>query len=324
MKNIFLGLLSIILISSCADEELGPILTFDNATIGSYIRLVQLNTGEFDLDNASTSALDYEVDFVDKENGSLVDEYILEVQFFDNTPGNGDNSIAKTQYKVFDKSQFSTSSNGNQGVRVMIPLSDVMSSLGLTMDQVSASDNFAFFGSVNQGGTVYSSANSTSTVRGSAFKGYFDFNGKLTCPQSDDKFVGTYTLSYEGDAGLGYGVPYESGSTVEVTAVPGSSTLREFSSIILPGIGGYGPYTTRFDLVCDKAVFELMTADGLGCISGNSIMFGPALDENKIAIGGDIDLADDSVIKLVLNEGLGNGGCAGQTGETATVLVLTK
>jgi len=316
--------LSVAFITSCADEELGPVLTFEKATVGSYIRLVQLNTGEFDLDNASTSALDYEVDFVDKENGTLVDEYVLDVQFFDNTPGNGDNSQAKTTFKVYPKSDFSDSVNGNKGIRVSVPLTEVMSSLGLSMDDVSAGDNFGFFGSVktSDGGT-YASTNSTGTVRGSAFGGYFDFNGKLTCPQPNDVFVGSYTISYEGDFGLGYGPPYADGLVIDVRAVPGSSTLREFDAVVLPGIGGFGPYTTRFDLVCTQSIFELMDTNGLGC-GGGGIMFGPVLDEFKIAKGAPLDLTDDSVIKLIFNEAFASGGCPSQSTPTETTMVLTK
>lgn len=323
MKNLFFSLLAMtFLLVSCADDELGPVLTFEKATVGSYIRLVELFTGEYDLENTGTTALDYEVDFVDADNGNQVTEYTVDAIFTDNTPGNGDNSQARTQYKVF--SDFADSRNGNKGVRVNIPLTEVLTLFGLSLDDVSASDQFTFFGTVTTtDGLEYASTNSTGTVRGSAFQGYFDFNGKLTCPQPNDKFVGTYVISFDGDVGLGYGPPYVEGDTVQVVTIPGSTTLRTFDAVVLPGIGGFGPYTTRFDLVCDKAVFELMDTNGLGC-GGGGIAFGPVLDENKIAVGAPLDLTDDSEIRLVLNEGFATGGCAGQTGDTETTIVLTK
>ena len=321
-KYIYLLLLTSLIITSCADEELGPVLTFEKATIGSYIRLVELFSGEFDLENTATTALDYEVDFVDIDNGNGVVEYIIDAQFVDNTPGNGDNSKAAIEYTVI--TDFTESRNGNVGARVQIPLLDLLSSFGLSIDEVSASDQFSFFGRVEtEDGQRYGSDNSTSTVRGSAFQGYFDFSGKLTCPQGDDRFVGDYVLSYEGDAGLGYGPPYEEGITVTISTITGSTTLRSFESLVLPAIGGFGPYTNRFDLVCDQAVFELMDSSPLGC-GGGGIMFGPARDDNNIPIGAPLDLSDDSVIRLIINEGFASGGCAGQTGDTQTTIVLTK
>ena len=321
-KILFSFLIGGLLFTSCADEELGPVLTFEKATIGSYVRLVELYTGEYDLENTGTTALDYEVDFVDINNGNEVAEYIVDAIFTDNTPGNGDNSKATTQYKIY--TDFAESRNGNQGVRVTIALTEVLTLFGLSLDEVSAGDQFSFFGKVKTNdGLEYGSTNSTGTVRGNAFQGYFDYNGKLTCPQPDDKFVGSYAISFDGDNGLGYGPPYSDGDVVEVVTIPGSSTLRAFDAVVLPGIGGFGPYTTRFDLVCDKAVFELMDTNGLGC-GGGGIAFGPVFDENKIAVGAPLDLTDDSEIRLVFNEGFATGGCAGQTGDTETVMILTK
>lgn len=317
-------LMTFAFITSCADPELGPILTFEKATIGSYIRLVQLNTGEFDLENTGTSALDYEVDFVDQANGNEVAEYQLEVQFFDNTPAGGAASQEKRVYKTFSKGDFSDSANGNKGIRVTIPFTDLTTLFGISADDVLAGDNFAFFGTVTQDdGATYASTNSTSTVRGSAFGGYFDFNGKATCPQPNDVFVGSYTISYEGDFGLGYGPPYADGLVIDVTAVSGSSTLRQFAAVVLPGIGGFGPYTTQFDLVCDKTEFVLMDSNGLGC-GGGGIMFGPAKGDDGLNIGAPLDLGDDSSITLIFNEAFASGGCPSQSTPTTTTMILTK
>ncbi len=321
-RLIYCSLFACLLFASCADDELGPVLTFDKATIGSYIRLVELFTGEYDLENAATTALEYEVDFVDIDNGNQVTEYVINAQFNDNTPGNGDNSQPSAVFRTI--TDFTESRNGNRGARVSIPLTEVLSVFGLSLDDVSAGDQFSFFGQVNTvDGVSYGSTNSTGTVRGSAFQGYFDFNGKLTCPQPNDRFVGNYVLTFDGDAGLGYGPPYQDGLEVTVSTVPGSSTLRTFESLVLPGIGGFGPYITRFDLVCDQAVYELMDSNGLGC-GGGGIMFGPVLDENRIAVGAPLDLSDDSVITLIFNEGFASGGCGGQTGDTETRMILTK
>lgn len=46
----------LLLVSSCADDNLKPILTFDQVTKGGYVRLVTLTTGEYDLQNFNSTA----------------------------------------------------------------------------------------------------------------------------------------------------------------------------------------------------------------------------------------------------------------------------
>ena len=65
-------------VSSCADPELGPVVTFETATIGAYVRFVsQDGNAEFDLANASASKFSYCVDFVSLDQGARVTEYIV-------------------------------------------------------------------------------------------------------------------------------------------------------------------------------------------------------------------------------------------------------
>ena len=139
---------------------------------------------------------------------------------------------------------------------------------------------------------------------------------------AQDKFVGDYMLTIEGASGIGYGPPY-SDQVVTISTVSGSNSLRQFSSEVLEEIGGFGPYDTTFEILCDRAVYQLMDTQGLGC-GGGGIMFGPALDENGEFITEPLDPNDDSRVILFFNEGFSNGGCPGQTGETVTKMVLTK
>ena len=74
IKNYIVASLASLMVFSCADPDLGPVLTFETATVGAYVRLVELRTGEFDLANPTSSALDYSVDFVDLEDGGRVSQ----------------------------------------------------------------------------------------------------------------------------------------------------------------------------------------------------------------------------------------------------------
>ena len=317
MKKLFYISLCLILGTvSCTDESLTPVLTFDKAGKGAYPRLVQLVTGEYDLANISASALQYEIEFVDIEQGSLVTQYDVNVAFIDNTEDNGDKGSASKTWMTFSASDFTTNADGFVGISITIPLTDVMALHGLVEADVAATDEFAFATVVTIPTGSFASTNSSATVRGGAFQGYFDFAGKLTCPLPDDLFVGEYTLSYDGPAGGGYGIPFSEG-TVTLTTVEGSSTRRSMGPLTyLPGIGGFGPYDATFDFVCTFTQMEDLDS-GLGCGAGSIILGNVPGSEQPV------DITDDSVIRITVDEGKSTGGC-GSISATATVVVLTK
>ena len=319
IKNYIVASLACLMIVSCADENLTPVLTFEKATIGAYVRLVELRTGEFDLANPSSSALDYSVDFVDLEEGALVSQYVIDAQFFDNTPANGDNSKARIEYKVYDSGSFSTSARGNPGVDVQIPLTEVAAAFGLSIDDLSAGDRFSFFGRVRQqDGAEYTSVNSSGTVRGSAFQGYFDFNGNVTCPLPDALFTGSYALTHVGDATAGFGLPFVE-ETITLSTVPGSSTLRQMTLNYLPAFGPFAVEGVRIDFICDVVEFQGMDS-GVGCGGGSITVVGahlPGYDTPSPQ-----DITDDSSITLNLIEYDADGGCG--VPAAAKTILLTK
>jgi len=313
MKNkILMLLVAVLVFASCEDEELAPVLTFDSATIGAYPRLVELTTGEYDLANISSSALIYEVDFVDESLGGEVAEYIINGQFIDNTPGN-DVSKGTLEYASFAPSDFSTSRNGNQGISITIPLTEALAFWGLSEDEVNPGDQFAFSTTVvHVDGTPYSADNSSQTVRGAAFQGFFTFNGTLTCPLADADFSGDYSLSYEGDATGGFGIPFPEGD-VTIRTIPGSSTMRSFNLPWAPGIGGFDVSDFVFDFVCENVIVADFST-GLACAGGSiTIVQGEPSS---------FDLMDDTEIILNIIEYQTDGGCG--VPPTPKTIVLRK
>lgn len=139
---------------------------------------------------------------------------------------------------------------------------------------------------------------------------------------TDNMFVGVYMLTLEGASGTDYGIPYEN-QIVTISPEPGSNTLRSFQSEILPDVGPHGPFKTTFDVLCDRAIYQLMDTESVGCGLG-AIMYGPALDENGEALSEPLDPNDDSRIVLFFNEGFADGGCVALQVETQTKMVLTK
>ena len=178
------GILPLITFSSCADEELTPIITFDIAGKGAYIRLIEETNKLINLFDVPGSNYTYSVEFVDVQQGALVSQYILDLVYQDNDDSNGDNSVVVSDWKTFSASDFETSPDGFKSVTgISLPAPEVISAAGTTADAVSAGDNFIVQGRlVMQDGSVHTNDNSSATVRGAAFRGHFNFTLPAACP----------------------------------------------------------------------------------------------------------------------------------------------
>jgi len=254
----------LVILSSCSSDSLKPILTFDQVGKGAYVRLTELIAGEFDLQKFSTSSYQYSVEFVDIDKGAGITQYDINVTFVDKTLP--DNSAGPKLFKSFSASEFSTSADGFKALEnVSIPLADLANLFGLSEDQFTAGDLFKFEGSITtQDGGVFTAANSSAAVNGSAFKGFFNFTAKVTCPLPDALYTGAYTLTYDPplDPNAGFGESLVEG-TVTLTNVPGSTTKRQFGATYLQVFGGFA-VTVTIDFVCVNVVM-VDTNTGVGC-----------------------------------------------------------
>lgn len=302
MKKLFYipAVIGMLVLSSCADENLAPLAVFDTLQKGAYPRQVEVVNTEFDLANPSTSAVAYTVEFVDLEKGNLVDQYVINASFKDNSGGT--NTKASTVYKTFSQSDFTTNADGFRQISITIPLSDLLTLFGLTINDVSSGDDFVIQTQLKlTDGSVFGSANSTDTVKGGAFRSLFDITAKATCPLASGKFVGDYKLELTtADVG-GFGPIFGAAPpNVTLALVSGSSTKRSFKFTYLPDDYAFGPYTVTLEFACDK-VFVSSINTGVGC-GGGSITI----------VQGDVtgfNLADDSTIEFNLVEFDKDGGC---------------
>ncbi len=309
MKNILYFLaVGLFIFSSCADEELSPVITYEKAEKGAYPRLVELIQGEYDLADIPGSAFSYEVEFVDEQQGDLVGQYDIYVRYTDNDASNGDNSKAQKLYASFSSSEFNDNDRGFKGLDISLPFTDVAAALGVDVNTISPGDVFNFATEViKTDGAKFTAANSSSAVRGSAFQGFFNFNANATCPISNDLFVGSYALTYD-DVSGGWGESITEG-TVTLGLVQGSTTRRQFSAIFLPTIA---PTDATFVLewVCD--IVKLVNYDsGLSC-GGPSIQAVNTFD--GVEFTQPADILDDSVIIVsYVEDGGACGYAAGRT-----------
>jgi hypothetical protein len=180
-----------LILFSCADDSLSPIITFDKAGKGAYVRLLQETARDLNLFDLAGSNYNYSVEFVDLEQGNLVSEYKLDLIFQDNNPDNGDNSSGPSTFRSWSASEFGTTERGFKGVdNITITANDLLSAVGISADALQAGDQFIVKGFlILSDGSVFGKDNSSAAVNGSAFQGHFDFTLNATCPTN---LAGTY------------------------------------------------------------------------------------------------------------------------------------
>ena len=176
---------------SCKDEDLAPIVTFDSAGKGAYPRLVSDSGDQFvNLFDIAGSRYNYTAELIDNEGGSLVAEYIIDVTFVDNDPSNGDKGTT-AEYLKYSSSDFSMNSNGYQEApEISLNGPDILARTGLAEDDISAGDQFRFISRlILTDGSIFTQANSSATIVGSAFRGIFNITMNASCPSD---LTGTY------------------------------------------------------------------------------------------------------------------------------------
>jgi len=199
----FLPVMLVILVfTSCKDESKAPVVTFDSAGKGAYIKLVaDSETGSVLMNLLSQALFDassfgYSVEFVDGAGGTRVRQYVLTVEYQDAT---GVNSAGPVALKTYDASSFTPAASGNLGVAgIVFTSADFVGPFGLTYADINLGDNFVIRGSVVTDDGTWSSSNSSATVRGTAFQGFFDFTMRATCPSDIGGAVNVSTVPWCG------------------------------------------------------------------------------------------------------------------------------
>lgn len=173
-----------VLTFSCASEEDGPIVDLTSVDNGAYPRLISETDKLLNLFDAAGSNYTYQLEFIDIQGGDLLAEYVLEMFFDDNDASNGDKSAGPFEIVKLSPSDLTKNANGYlEAAPITINGADAIATAGLTLDDVSAGDEFDFVGRVVlTDGRIFSQTNSSATVVGPAFRGHFNFTMPANCP----------------------------------------------------------------------------------------------------------------------------------------------
>ena len=177
--------LTLVVSFSCVDPDKAPIVTYDAAGHGAYPRFVD-ESGALLVNIQSQAEFDaseytYSIKFVDEKAGQSVTSYTLNISYVD---VNGANSSGPKELRAYAASEFGTDAEGNKVIdNIKITSADVTSAFGLAYADLSPGDNFKITGSLmTESGVAYAGSNSSSTVKGAAFQGFFDYSMAVGCP----------------------------------------------------------------------------------------------------------------------------------------------
>ncbi len=158
MKKLVYTLLGIAVaaagVISC--DTAGGIEDFNDGVTNASLA-VWVDTPFSDADTLSlldpSNAIEFEIEFLDESNGSLVDAFQLEVS-------DGTNTAI-----LISQTAFAANENGNQGFSGSFSLTDVVSALGTDLIDYVSGDEFDFTGNITRGGVVYPFGSSINAVQ---------------------------------------------------------------------------------------------------------------------------------------------------------------
>jgi len=203
-RHIGLILLFIILqvfVTCTTKEYIGLI---DLPQRGAYVRLTQ----HPDIDSIAIKALtdfrySFWAEFVDQEQGKLVSEYILEVQYIDGSSENGANTFPPKLLRSFTQADFKTNWDGYREIQgVFLRGDELIEVLEIPIDSFDEGDKIVLRGKlVMQDGSVFTSDNTSASLEVGALQAQFDIPFTLYC---GSELEGTYqAIGYDFFCGTG-------------------------------------------------------------------------------------------------------------------------
>ena len=216
----------------------------------------------------------YSVDFVDETLGASVSEYILDLEYEDNSGGG--NSVTVAGFMSFTQNDFDTNEAGYKQLSdITLTSAALAAATGTSQSTVTAGDNYVVTGYlVMNDGSRRDGSESSASVNGSTFRGHFGYTMPLACQSNLDQTVtyssmpwcgGTITGSVDiiGSGGGAYNFSdWSFGAYTEcygASGLTGDHTFLDVCSVVTL-IGGADQYGDAIDLTA-TLVGNVLTID---------------------------------------------------------------
>jgi hypothetical protein len=308
-------ILSIFVTYSCRDEDLYPYPEVETQNSqGAFLRIVEVPSGIFDLNNIGNSSFQMTLEAEDNpsDKGTLTASVEFTVQFVDNTPGNGDASVAATAWTTVNASSFTVDSEtGLPRYNVNVSANEVLTLLSLTPADLDGGDRFRFeWTQVLTDGREFNRLNSSNSVQGETYySSPYLLDVGVVCLLPDGFATGDYSLVQTvGSPDPFFGAPTKFAEGT-VTLTEGSTpTQRDFDV-------GYISFALdmTIDLVCGNVQIPQQNS-GVGC--GGAVVWATSVAQGAAPH----DVTNDAVLVINLTDDLVND--CGLNEEM--VLTLTK
>jgi hypothetical protein len=192
LKFLSLTLVTLFLVN-CSYEEKTIDKVFENTTNGIALRTRQVISNEFNIDNASTTNFNINIEIQSQSSGTLCSSIKVLASYQDKN-GTGNNR-AETLVKTIPSSSFSAGDRGLQVVNIKVLLSEVKTILNLTNAQVKTCDATIFrLIAVDNNGKEYTVPASGTVTGGSYFSSPYLYNVNVKGGPFPDNLAGTHTF----------------------------------------------------------------------------------------------------------------------------------
>ena len=164
MKNKYILLFLIGSLFSCDSDEKSIEVVLEEVERGAVVRTLDINNVDFNV-NDLQSTFTINVEEMDVEDGGLLEEVEIFVQFKDNTPSNGDNSVAAALMETIPASEWITGSNNLPTTSLVYTFEELLATTGLTAIDVAVKDQFLISLNLNlTDGRVFNASNASSII----------------------------------------------------------------------------------------------------------------------------------------------------------------
>ena len=295
---------------SCTDGDKAIETVVEEVERGAVVRTIALNNVDLDI-NDLQSTFNIDVEEMDIEEGGLLQEVEVIVQFRDNTPANGNSSVANTLLETIPASEWAVgpAPEGLPRTSLIYTYEDLLAVTGLTAAEVSVKDQFIINLNLNlTDGRVFNAFNASSIIIAfnTFFSSPFCYTINMVDPIPEDLFTGMYRMEsiLDGPNGQTFvdinGLPFPDGTIVEVVKGHSSNTREFLARHNLHHVSIEGPRRWEFTVVDDEIVMgknQLSSPEGYCIFNAAPTLLGPD------SVNGPADPNDDTVFELWFVEG---------------------